>query len=129
MYALTGIYQADGSLAGELRYVLGRLMGTAHCALCDITHGSVREKKAFIACRQGLPVPLKNVHLDERGPELRAFTEGKTPCVVAHTDQGLRLLMDAELLEACAASVDRFEEALQEQMRSQGLVFGAELRG
>ena len=45
--ALTGVYQADGSLSGELRYVVGKLLGSAHCALCDITHGAVREKKGF----------------------------------------------------------------------------------
>ncbi|CAN0564104.1 unnamed protein product [Laminaria digitata] len=119
----TGIYQAEGSLVGEVRYVVGRMLGTAHCALCDITHGSVREKKGFAACRQALPVPFKNVHLDERSETLRAFTEGKTPCVVAHTDEGLRLVLDAHMLEGCAGSVTSFRDLLDAQMRVQDLTY------
>jgi hypothetical protein len=110
--ALTGVYQADGSLTGELRYAVGKMLGTAHCALCDITHGSVREKRGFAACREALPVPLRNVHLDERTPEVARFTEGKTPCLVAHTPEGLVLVLGAEALDECEGSVTRFRDAL-----------------
>lgn len=41
----TGIYNADGGLVGEVRYVVGHLLGTAECALCDITHSPVRRKR------------------------------------------------------------------------------------
>lgn len=110
--ALTGVYQADGSLRGELRYVVGKLLGTAHCALCDITHGSVREKPGFTACRDALPVPLHNVHLDERTPDLARFTAGLTPCVVGHTHAGFVMVLDTRALEACDGSVTRFREAI-----------------
>jgi hypothetical protein len=39
---LIGVYNAEGSLRGELAYLLGKLTGRAHCALCDITHGALR---------------------------------------------------------------------------------------
>lgn len=120
---LTGVYQANGSVSGELRYVVGKLLGTAHCALCDITHGSVREKRGFVACREALPIPLRNVHLDERSPEVRRFTEGRTPCVVAHTREGLVLLLDAAALDACEGSVSRFRDALDHALVEQGLRF------
>ena len=32
-----GVYDADGGLLGELAYLTGRILGIAHCALCDIT--------------------------------------------------------------------------------------------
>lgn len=123
--ALTGVYQADGSLRGELRYVVGKLLGSAHCALCDITHGSVREKPGFVACREALPVPLHNVHLDERTPEVRRFTEGKTPCVVAHTADGLVLLLSAQALDECGGSVSRFRHALDQALAAHGLRFAS----
>ena len=41
------VYDADGGLAGELRYVVGHLLGRAECSLCDITHGTVKRKAAF----------------------------------------------------------------------------------
>lgn len=121
--SLTGVYQADGSLQGELRYVVGKMLGTAHCALCDITHGSVREKKGFVACREALPVPLQNVHLDERSPEVARFTDGHTPCVVAHTAEGLVMVLDAATLDACEGSVTRFRAALSAAMSELGLGF------
>lgn len=121
--ALTGVYQANGSLSGELRYVVGKLLGSAHCALCDITHGAVREKPGFVACREALPVPLRNVHLDERSPDMKRFTEGNTPCVVAHTADGLVLLLDTVALNACNGSVSRFRDALDAALAAEGLRF------
>ena len=46
---LVGVYHANGSWHGELAYLLGRLSGRAHCALCDITHGLLRQHGAFDA--------------------------------------------------------------------------------
>ena len=113
---LVGVYHADGSLIGELRYVWGKLWGTAHCALCDITHGAVREKAAFQACREKLPIPLRTVHLDERSADLVEATEGRTPCVVGQTVEGWELVLDAEALESCQKSVEAFESLLQARL-------------
>ena len=90
---LTGVYHADGSILGELKYVAGTLVGRAHCPLCDITHGRVREKARWRAERERLPVPFTAVHLDERSPAEAAASDGRTPCVLAHTDAGIELLL------------------------------------
>ena len=37
-------YNADGGIVGEVRYVIGHLLGTAECALCDITHSPPQAK-------------------------------------------------------------------------------------
>ncbi|QYH35289.1 hypothetical protein [Salinibacterium sp. M195] len=37
----TGIYNADGGVWGETRYVIGHMLGTAACSLCDITHSPI----------------------------------------------------------------------------------------
>jgi hypothetical protein len=34
-----GIYNADGTILGEISYVAKKLAGRGSCALCDITHG------------------------------------------------------------------------------------------
>ena len=112
---LVGVYHADGSLMGELRYVWGKIRGTVHCALCDITHGSIREKATFRSYRERLSIPLRNVHLDERDPGVQAATDGKTPCVVGRTVGGeWEMVMDREALEECASSVSQFEQRLNE---------------
>ncbi len=113
---LTGVYHADGSLLGELRYVAGTIFGGTHCSLCDITHGRVREKAQWRAERDRLPVPFTAVHLDERSGDEAAASEGRTPCVLAHTDDGIELLLGPDELDACegdpAALVAAIDAAL-----------------
>ena len=119
---ITGVYHADGSLLGELRYVLGKLRGTAHCALCDITHGSVRKKSSFRELEGSLGVPMELVHLDERSPEIARFTEGRTPAVVGHTEGGLSMLLDPDQLEL-GGDVPRFRQALDDAVQAAGLAW------
>ena len=111
---IVGVYHARGSLLGELSYVVGKVLGRAHCALCDITHGwSPRERAEFTSCRVELGVPWRAVHLDEQEPDLQRFTEGITPCVVGRRGDGtLVLLMDAEALEACGGEPRAFVDRL-----------------
>lgn len=120
---IIGIYNADGSLMGELRFVVGWLAGRAHCALCDITHSLVREKGAFKATRERYA--LRTLHRDEQPADLARFTAGRTPCVVARTAEGYVELMDGAALAACAKSVDRFEAALEAALDANDLQFAS----
>ena len=97
--SLTGVYHAEGTVIGELRYWIGSRMGRTHCALCDITHGSVREKSSWRDARAELPVPFRAVHLDERSPAELAASEGQTPCVLAHRGEMVELLLGPAELE------------------------------
>jgi hypothetical protein len=111
---LTGVYHAEGSLLGELRYVVGSRLGRTHCALCDITHGRVREKPAWRAARERLPVPFTAVHLDERTPEERAASDGATPCVLAHEDDGaIGVLLGPAELERCGGDPGALVAAIE----------------
>jgi hypothetical protein len=112
--SLTGVYHADGSLIGELRYLVGSRLGRAHCSLCDITHGALREKAAWRAERDRLGVPFRAVHLDERTPEERAASDGRTPCVLAHGPDGIRVLLGPDELEACAGDPAALAAAIAE---------------
>ena len=97
--SLTGVYHAEGTVIGELRYWIGARIGRAHCALCDITHGSVREKASWREARAGLPVSFRAVHLDERSPAEVAASDGSTPCVLAHRGEAIELLLGPAELE------------------------------
>jgi hypothetical protein len=110
---LWGVYHADGGALGELKYLLGKLTGEAHCALCDITHGSLTKKPAFRVLERELGVPLRLVHLNEQPEALATATNGRTPCVVGEADAGFRLLLGPSNLEDCHGSVDRFRQALE----------------
>jgi hypothetical protein len=120
---LIGVYNADGTLRGELTYWVGARLGRAHCALCDITHGSVRERPDWIACRAGLPVPFETYHRNDQPPDVRELLGHRTPAVVADTDHGLMLLLGPDELAACVASPDRLAEALTLAAKDQQLTW------
>jgi hypothetical protein len=121
LQALTLVYDADGGVAGELRYVVGKLFGKAHCSLCDITHGSVSEKKAWKACRENLGVPVEQRHRNELTADVVALIAGRYPAVVAHTSDGLRYLLGPGELDPLGGDVGRFEATLQEALATAGL--------
>ncbi len=110
--AIWGVYHADGGIVGELRYVFGKLRGTAHCALCDITHSYVSEKKSMKECRSDSPVPFHLVHLNEQNEGLQSISEGVTPCVVAETDEGFQVILYPDELEDCEKKVESFQKKL-----------------
>jgi hypothetical protein len=114
-----GVYDADGGLAGELRYVVGHLLGTAECALCDITHSPVRRKRSWDAMVAALPVPFDLRHRNElTGSERRALAGMVLPVVVAEMEDGSSIeLLDAEALRACGGDVDAFAARLAEATR------------
>jgi hypothetical protein len=123
--AIWGVYQANGGLLGELAYVAGKLVGRAHCSLCDITHGPLARKAAFKALEREMSVPIRLVHLNERSPTLRAATEGRTPCVVGEVKGEFDMLLDAGRLEDLDGSVAAFREALMGAIANRGSGAGA----
>jgi hypothetical protein len=118
---LIGVYHADGGLVGELRYVVGKLRGTAHCALCDITHARVSAKREWRTCAASFDVPFETVHLNERSPELAQATATGTPCVVGRLEDGSFVtLLGPEELDACDGDVGRFDGALRDAIGRAG---------
>lgn len=114
---LSMVYDADGGLRGELAYVWGRFRG-AHCGLCDITHGRVREKQEFTDLVASLEVAVEVLHRNEQDPDLAAFTEGALPVVVAHTDSGAEVVMDRHDLDSCHGDVAEFGARLRSRLES-----------
>lgn len=110
---LWGVYHANGGLWGEAAYVFGKMIGTAHCALCDVTHG-IRMKKEWKDLVAGLDVPVRVVHLSEQPELLAEVTDGRTPCVVEESEAGFRVLLGPEQLESVDGSVRRFAALLRE---------------
>ena len=98
---LVGVFDADGGLRGELRYVIDKLAGRGHCALCDITHGMnpLGKRSWKDACAAaGLTVAL--VHRDEASAEQLAVA-GSLPVVLAGDGGAWRVLVDSADLQAC----------------------------
>jgi len=118
---LVGVYDADGTLRGELAYWVGARLGRAHCSLCDITHGLLRERADWQACRAGLPVPFDTYHRDDQPAAIRAVLDDALPAVVAETSTGLVLLVGPDQLGACGGSADLLIAAIEAAARSHQL--------
>lgn len=111
---LTGVYDANGSLAGELAYWMGARFGKRHCALCEITHGLVRTKPEWIELRDGLSVEFTAVHLDERDPAIADASRGEEPCVVALLEDGsAQVVIGRAELEDCKGDPVAFAGLLE----------------
>lgn len=104
---LVGVYHADGGLRGEASYVLGKLLGSAHCSLCDITHSPWRRKPAWDAMAARLGVPFHLVHRDEWPRTV------PTPLVLGFSGQQELQLLGPDDLEELGGSVAAFEAALR----------------
>lgn len=96
---------------GEVRYWVGARLGRAHCALCDVTHGTFRRRSTWEDLVARLPVPFVTHHRDDAPADVLAL--GALPLVAARTDDGVRLVLGPDALAACAASVDAFAAALE----------------
>lgn len=118
---LVGVYDADGTLRGEVAYVVGKLLGRAHCGLCDITHGALGERASWKACRAALPVPFETYHRDDQPDTAKPLTADRLPAVLAETDTGLVYLLGPVELDACDASPTRLVEAVNAALSRCGL--------
>lgn len=130
--ALIGVYRADGGIRGELTYLVGKARGTAHCALCDVTHSPVRRKRAWVAMVKGLGVPFDLLHLNERTAHVIAAAGDRSPIILARVREPgasllrLVLVLDEDQVESSDGSVEVFELALRQSLAQLGLSLPAE---
>jgi hypothetical protein len=120
---LVGVYDADGTVRGELAYWVGARLGRVHCSLCDITHGRFRTRADWKAARATLRAPFDAYHRDDQPADVRAVAGGSVPVVVAATTSGMVVLLAPADLEACAGSVELFVRALDDAARTSGLTW------
>lgn len=114
---LTMVYDADGGVAGELRYVVGHLLGRTECSLCDISHGPLRRKADFdglVADLEADGWTVRVVHRNEQTPAESAASEGRLPCVLrSEAAEGpWRVAVDADALRACRGDVGALADAI-----------------
>jgi hypothetical protein len=125
VHRVIGVYDADGSLRGELAYWLKARFGKAHCALCDVTHGLTRMKPEWRECRTTLPVEFATYHRDDQPEHVRAATGNAAPVVVADTDRGVVLLLGPQHLERCDGDPEALVDAVRSAIADRGLEWAA----
>jgi len=118
---LIGVYDANGTLRGEVAYWIGARLGRRHCSLCDVTHGLFAEKGEWKRCREGLPVPFDTFHRDDQPDEVRRATGDQAPSVLAETADGLVVLLDGPRIELAGGEPQRLMQAIEAATRAAGL--------
>ncbi len=100
-----GIYNADGSIIGELRYVFMKLSGRGSCSLCDITHTWAWKKQSFdIACKRS-GFNFKLLHTNEATKEqLEAAKD--LPAILIYENGQYRRVMGPQELAECHKDPD-----------------------
>lgn len=102
---IIGVYHAYSGLMGELKYITGKLLGTTACALCDITHGWQPLGKAEWRHEMKQWGNLKTLHIDEQSPQMAAFTDGQTPCILIANEGDYKIIIDSDQLAACEGDI------------------------
>ena len=111
MQSLVGVYDADGTFGGELRYWFGARLGRVHCELCVITHGTFRRKRDWDLFVEGCSVPFETYHRDDAPPAVSASL-GELAAVAAVVDDDVIEVLGPDALEACGGDVAAFATAL-----------------
>jgi hypothetical protein len=111
------LFNAEGSLLGELQYVLGKCLGRESCALCDISHGWNPRGKSVWRKRPETKPNIIWLHRDETPEGLLNAVEGALPCVVADHGHRVEMLLDSDALKACEGDFATFTEQLERKLR------------
>ena len=121
MAKLSGVYDTDATLLGEVSYWIGARFGVRHCSLCDITHSLFREKSQWRECQSRLEsdlhVEIETFHRNDQPDDVRACIDGKYPAVVMRGDDGVvSMFMSASEIDACGASPENFAAEISRRM-------------
>ena len=110
--SFVGIYDADGGLGGELRYVAGKLLGRGKCALCDITHGwnPMGSRSWKQACAVS-DIELELLHRDEATAEQLAATTA-LPAILRGDDGQWSEIVPADEIAQFVGAPDALLERL-----------------
>jgi len=102
---LYAIYDADGSVFGELAYLWGKCTGSAQCALCDLSHGWNPLGRRAWRQRGGLARSLNWVHRDELPDHVLNQVMDQLPCVVLDRDKRIEILVSRDALASCTMAI------------------------
>ena len=92
------IYNANGSIIGEISYLWKKLLSDFDCSICNISHNTFTEKRIWKKEMSKSKYKIEMLHLDEQSEDLKSFTKDVTPCVVSENDSGFEIILrDSEL--------------------------------
>tara|TARA_Y100000816_G_C25954507_1_gene498022 strand:- start:455 stop:838 length:384 start_codon:yes stop_codon:yes gene_type:complete len=112
------IYNANGTLFGELSYLFKKAFLGFKCPMCDITHRTLIKKKHWIKKIHSFQYNLEAVHLNEQPSEIKKFTNQISPCVIAIYENSFKLLLDSKELSLIHGDVNLFFKKLEQKINT-----------
>ncbi|GIU85263.1 MAG: hypothetical protein KatS3mg008_2038 [Acidimicrobiales bacterium] len=122
---LTGVYDADSGLRGELSYAIGKVLGRRHCALCEVTHAGLRQKEEWRSCVAAVPIPFDLLHRDQVDPAVMASVGARPPFVMASVRGSWHVVARREEIERCEGDPARLFETIEANLARLGATMGA----
>lgn len=113
---IIGIYDADGTIRGELIYVLKKYLKGFHCSLCDITHSKVSKKLSYTQQEEIFEIPIRMLHRNELLNEMNSFLTQALPMVVARSGSNYEILFAKEELETFDGNDSLFFSTLRAKL-------------
>ena len=112
---LHGVYDASGTIIGEISYFLRRTFLKQHCSLCDITHSTFSRRSSWDSCIAELGCEFQLHHRND-APESVASTSGyAAPCIICEYEDGsFRLLLNSNELASCKNSPKQLMKIITE---------------
>jgi len=119
------IYDANGSVLGEMRYLWDKCRGQSSCALCDLSHGWNPLGKPAWRKRKGTMASIQWLHRDEVPEGILEKVRDRLPCIVVVEKDRVTPLINREMLRGCEGNLEALEhlveQMLAQQQRAPGL--------
>ena len=115
------IYNASGTLAGELNYLYGKYFLDEHCELCDITHSTVSAKPEWKEWIGSLKCENYVLHTNEAKAMNIDVTQFVLPVVLIDRGNGLEELVSKNEMAECGKGVLPFGELFYRNLNAVGV--------
>jgi hypothetical protein len=105
---LHGVYDASGTIVGEISYFLRRTFLKQHCSLCDITHSTFSRRSSWDNCVPELGYEFQLHHRNDAPASVTSAAGYAAPCIICEYEDGsLTLLVNSNELNSCGHSPEQ----------------------
>ena len=115
------IYNASGTIGGEISYLYGKYLKNQHCELCDITHSTVSAKPEWRAWISALKCENYVLHTNEAEEMRINFSGFALPVVLIERGNGLEELISKKEKAESGKEVHKFKDLFVKKTNEFGL--------
>lgn len=116
---LHGVYDASGTILGEVSYFLRRAILRQHCSLCDITHSTFSRRREWDTCVDSLGIEFQLHHRNDVPVSVTTAFGYSVPCVVGELNDGsFKMLVKPDELALCNNSPTQLMKIIESSLKN-----------